>query len=86
MFAQLVDDATGVVLGNQVTPIAVTLDGKPHQLSVPLEAVVYSAEAGSHLTLQIVATTVAYAQPRLGGTVTFGSIGVSLPVARTNAG
>jgi ABC-2 type transport system ATP-binding protein len=82
VFAQLVDDATGVVLGNQVTPIAVTLDGTSHQLSVPLEAVVYAAAAGSHLTLQLVATTVAYAQPRLGGTITFDAIDVSLPTAR----
>ena len=36
---------------------------------------------GSSLTLQLVATTTAYGQPRLGGSVTFAEIGVSLPVA-----
>jgi ABC-2 type transport system ATP-binding protein len=81
VFAQLVDDATGIVLGNQITPIQVTLDGKPHQTSVPLEAIAYTAHAGAHVTLQMVATTTAYAEPRLGGSITFGSIAVSLPVA-----
>jgi ABC-2 type transport system ATP-binding protein len=81
VFAQLVDDATGIVLGNQITPIQVTLDGKRHQASVALEDIAYTAPAGAHVTLQMVATTTAYAEPRLGGTITFDSIAVSLPVA-----
>ncbi len=81
VFAQIVDDATGIVLGNQITPIQVTLDGKTHTTTVPLEVVAYTAHAGAHVTLQLVATTVAYAQPRLGGSITFAKIGVSLPVA-----
>ncbi|MCU1465758.1 MAG: X-Pro dipeptidyl-peptidase family [Actinomycetia bacterium] len=81
VFAQLVDDATGLVLGNQITPIDVTLDGKPHQTSVPLEDIAFTARAGAHVTLQLVATTTAYAEPRLGGSITFDTIGVSLPVA-----
>jgi ABC-2 type transport system ATP-binding protein len=81
VFAQLVDDATGIVLGNQITPIEVTLDGKVHQAAVPLEVVAFTAHTGAHVTLQIVATTVAYAQPRLGGTIQFSDISLSLPVA-----
>jgi ABC-2 type transport system ATP-binding protein len=81
VFAQLVDDATGVVLGNQVTPIGVTLDGKPHHTALPLEDIAFTARAGAHVTLQLVATTTAYAEPRLGGSVTFDTIDVSLPVA-----
>ncbi len=79
VFAQLVDDATGIVLGNQITPIAVTLDGHEHSATVPLEMVVFTARPGAKLTLQIVATTVAYAQPRLGGTIHFGSVRLALP-------
>ena len=30
LFAQIVDDATGTVLGNQITPIALRLDGRTH--------------------------------------------------------
>ena len=79
VFAQLVDDATGLVLGNQITPIAVVLDGQPHTLTLPLEVVAFAAKPGTTLTLQLVATTVAYAVPRLGGRVDFTDISVKLP-------
>jgi ABC-2 type transport system ATP-binding protein len=81
VFAQLVDDTTGLVLGNQATPIAVTLDGKSHTTQLPLEDVVFAGRAGTHLTLQLVASTVSYAVPQLGGHVDFTNIGISLPVA-----
>jgi ABC-2 type transport system ATP-binding protein len=81
VFAQLVDPATGIVIGNQVTPIPVTLDGMPHTSSIGLEDIAFTTRAGRHLTLQLVATTVAYAQPRLGGSVHFTKIAISLPVA-----
>jgi ABC-2 type transport system ATP-binding protein len=81
VFAQLVDPATGVVVGNQITPIDVTLDGKPHTVSVPLEVIAFTARAGSRLTLQLVATTTAYAQPRLGGSIEFTGVDLSLPTA-----
>jgi ABC-2 type transport system ATP-binding protein len=81
VFAQLVDDATGIVLGNQITPIAVTLDGQRHDLTTNLEMVAFTPHAGSTITLQLVATTVAYAPPRLGGSVQFDAIHVELPTA-----
>ncbi len=80
VFAQLVDSSSGLVIGNQVTPIAVTLDGAAHKVSVPLEVIAFAAKAGSTLTLQIVATTVAYAEPQFGGQIDFDSIELSLPV------
>ena len=79
VFAQLVDPTTGLVLGNQITPMKVELDGAPHTLTVPLELIVFSATAGAKLTLQLVASTVAYAQPRLGGRVDFTAIDLELP-------
>jgi ABC-2 type transport system ATP-binding protein len=85
VFAQLVDKATGVVLGNQVTPIDVTLDGATHTTTVPLEIVAYTAEPSSDVELQLVATTVSYGQPRLGGSVTFSAIHLTLPVASSLA-
>ena len=39
VYAQFVDDTTGLVLGNLVTPIPVTLDGQTHTVSVPMEMV-----------------------------------------------
>lgn len=81
VFAQLVDPSTGIVVGNQITPIPVTLDGATHTLTIPLEAVVFTSKPGSSLELQLVATTVAYVQPRLGGSVNFSHIAISLPTA-----
>ena len=80
LFAQLVDDNSHLVLGNQITPIDVTLDGRTHASSLPLEIVAQSLEPNDALTLQIVATTVAYATPGLGGSVTFSDIRIELSV------
>lgn len=82
VFAQLVDAKTGKVLGNQVTPIPVKLDGKRHRVTAPLESVAHTLPRGGRVTLQLVATTVAYAKPRLGGSVTFDRVIVALPTAK----
>jgi ABC-2 type transport system ATP-binding protein len=82
IFAQLVDDTTGLVVGNQITPIPVVLDGATHEVTVPLEVVSHLVRPGTTLTLQLVATTTAYGEPRLGGTVDLSDIAVSLPVVQ----
>jgi ABC-2 type transport system ATP-binding protein len=82
VFAQLVDPATGIVLNNQITPIPVTLDGRSHTVTVPLETVGYTAKAGTSVELQVVATTVAYITPRLGGTIDFARVRVVLPTVK----
>ncbi len=86
VFAQLVDDATGIVLGNQITPVPVVLDGQSHTTKLPLEMVAFTAKAGAHLTLQLVATTVAYGLPRLGGSVHLSAIQVQLPTVAEVSG
>lgn len=81
VYAQLVDDSTGMVLGNQVTPIPVTLDGQTRSVSIPLEPVAHTLTPGQTVTLQLVASSTLY------GTITsFGSLRVtdmqlSLPTA-----
>jgi ABC-2 type transport system ATP-binding protein len=80
VFAQLVDTANDLVVGNQVTPIQVTLDGQHHDVTVPMETISFTTGG---LQLQLVATTVAYAQPQLGGSVTFDKIHVAIPVAQS---
>jgi ABC-2 type transport system ATP-binding protein len=80
VFAQLVDDTTGTVVGNQITPIPLVLDGAEQTLEIPIETVAHLLRPGSSLTLQLVATTVAYAQPRLGGSVDFTDVTITLPV------
>ena len=52
LYAQIVDDKTGRVLGNLVTPIPVTLDGQSHTVTVELgtlnEHCVHRGVAGQH--------------------------------------
>jgi ABC-2 type transport system ATP-binding protein len=80
LFAQLVDDDRGVVVGNQVTPVRLTLDGDRHEADTNLEVVAQHVRPGHTLTLQLIATTDAYAEPRLGGTVKLESIEIRLPL------
>jgi ABC-2 type transport system ATP-binding protein len=81
VYAQLVDDATGLVLGNHVTPIPVTLDGAEHEASFPLEMVAHTLAPGQTVTLQIVASAVTYQPLNVGGSVTISNITLTLPTA-----
>ncbi len=60
VFAQLVDDDTDIVLGNQVTPIPLKLDGEHHSVKRPLEAIAHTLRPGSSVTLQITASATNY--------------------------
>jgi len=68
IYAQVVDDATGLVLGNIATPIPVTLDGQQHMTTVSLEPVAFSLVAGKTVTLQLVGEAALYGTllPQLG--------------------
>jgi ABC-2 type transport system ATP-binding protein len=80
VFAQLVDDERDVVVGNQITPIPLVLDGELQTVEIDLEVIVQRVAPGRTLTLQLVATTPAFAPPRLDGEVTFGRIDLTVPV------
>ena len=79
VFAQLVDDANGEVLGHQITPVPVVLDGKRHTLTLPLEIVAAAVARGEHLTLQLTPSTVAYQAQRAVGSIRFSSIRIVIP-------
>jgi ABC-2 type transport system ATP-binding protein len=79
VYAQLIDDTTGQVLGNQVTPIPVTLDGQTHSLTVPLEQVAETLRPGQKVTLQLVASAANYETLWTAGTLTVSSIQITLP-------
>jgi ABC-2 type transport system ATP-binding protein len=81
LYAQIVDEETGIVLGNQVTPLAVTLDGSPHTLTRPLEMVSALARPGQRLTLQLFSASSVYDLGRTAGTVDLTSIRLELPTA-----
>ena len=79
VFAQLVDEKRGVVVGNQATPIPVVLDGQPHTIKRPLEAVAASAPAGAKYTLQVIGGTQLYGPVRGVASIDFAKIDLSLP-------
>ena len=82
VFAQIVDRQRHIVLGNQVTPLAVTLDGLPHTVSRSLEGVAAAIDPGARYTLQIVGGSRAYGPVRSAGTVALKRIRLSMPSVR----
>lgn len=81
VYAQLVDDTTGLVLGSQVTPIPVTLDGETHTAKIPLEMVAHTLAPGETVTLQIVASAVTYQALWSSGKLNVSDIKLTLPTA-----
>lgn len=79
IYAQLLDDTTGFVLNNQITPIPITLDGKTHTVTEPLEILSATDRPGERFTLQLTASTTAYQTQLAVGAVTFSKIHVVLP-------
>ena len=67
VYAQIVDTARNLVLGNVTTPIPVTLDGEPHTIERPLEPVVARATAGKRYRLQIASASTLYTPQRSSG-------------------
>ncbi len=81
VFAQLVDPASGAVVGGQITPVAIELDGRHRTYDVELEAVVWHSVTESVLRLQIVATASLFTTPQLGGNLACDAIDVRLPTS-----
>lgn len=81
VYAQLVDNTTGLVLGNQVTPIAVTLDGQAHTTTVALEEVAQTLRPGQRLTLQLVASAGDYQAIASLGILNVSNMQLTLPTA-----
>ena len=81
VYAQLVDDTTGQVLGNQVTPIPVTLNGKTQTISMPLNMVAATLRPGQSVTLQLAASSADFATVLAVGALTVSSMTLSLPTA-----
>jgi ABC-2 type transport system ATP-binding protein len=81
VFAQIVDEGRNVVLGNQVTPIPVTLDGARHTVTRSLEGVAASVAKGARYRLQIVGGSQVYGPVRNAGAVQLASIKLTLPTA-----
>ncbi|MCV7281215.1 X-Pro dipeptidyl-peptidase [Mycolicibacterium flavescens] len=82
VYAQLVDNTTGLVLGSLITPIPVTLDGKSHSVTVSLEPVAHTLRPGESITLQLVSSAGTYERilPSV-GVLNIEGIEVSVPTA-----
>jgi ABC-2 type transport system ATP-binding protein len=85
LYAQILSNANGLVLGNQVTPLPVTLDGQSHSLTIPLEGIAADAGPGSTYTLQITDGTSVYFAARASGLVNLTKISVSIPTVAAGA-
>ena len=85
VYAQIVDNATGQVLGNLNTPIPVTLDGKTHTIDAfAIDNIAYSAPSSpSSLTLQIVGNTSMFQNNAVIWGVDINKLTVTLPRTST---
>ena len=86
VYAQLVDDSSGLVLGYIATPIPVTLDGTTRTVTVDLEPVAHTLRPGESVTLQLVASAGLYERiiPAL-GVLNVSSMQLTLPTANPAA-
>lgn len=80
-YAQFVDLDSGHVVGNQATPIPLTLDGASHAIERSLDGIAHSATPVSRLQLQIIPATALYREQTSTGVVTSDRVDVTLPAA-----
>jgi len=79
------DTNTGRVVGNILTPIPVTLDGRTHDLSVDMEDIAYTMGQNDALTLQIVGSATPFENFTAYGAINVSPIELSLPTADSAA-
>ena len=80
VYAQIVDEQRNVVVGNQVTPIPVTLDGKRHTADISLEPIAARARPGDRYRLQLIPASNVYYPLGATGLLTVESARIELPV------
>jgi ABC-2 type transport system ATP-binding protein len=79
LYAQVLDRRTGRVVGNQVVPIPVKLDGGVHTVERQLEGIATRGGPDARFTVQIAAGTSVYDRQRATGAVTLRSVEATLP-------
>jgi len=85
VFAQIIERKSGRVVGNQVTPIRVSLDGKQRTIEVPLEPIAAQSGPGQGLQLQLLSSSNVYDIQRNAGVVNVESAELTLPVIDPDA-
>ena len=79
MYAQIVDEQRNIVVGNEVTPIRLTLDGLPHTVTRSLEGVAASIAKGARYRLQVIGGSGVYGPVRTAASIQLSSIRLTLP-------
>ena len=79
VYAQIVDDKTHLVLGNQATPIPVVLDGQTHTETYSLEQVAETLAPGQSVHVQIVTSTIDFLNFYSFGSIDVKGMSISLP-------
>jgi ABC-2 type transport system ATP-binding protein len=80
LYAQIVSTAANRVLGGQVTPIPVVLDGRERTVERPLEVIAAHSYGDAGYRLQILAGTLVYSVQRSIGSVRLSRVAGSLPL------
>ncbi len=85
LFAQLiVTDAKGnrSVVGDEVAPVPVTLDGRQHSITIPfaIANIAYTVQPGDKLTLQLTSSALVFASISAFGLVNVSDIAVTVPI------
>lgn len=80
LYAQVVNDESGQVLGGQATPIPVVLDGRTRTIERPLEVIAAHSDGAVPYRLQVSPASSLYSGQRSTGTVSLSQIAASLPL------
>jgi len=80
LYAQVLDAGANRVVGNQVTPIPVILDGQRRTVTRELEPIAAHATSSSRYRVQIAAGTTVYGLQRSTGAATLSRVEAALPV------
>ena len=80
LYGQILDAGSGRIVGHQVAPIPVTLDGRTRTVEHSLEMIAARSEAGASYSLQITPGTPVYAPQRSTGRVVLDAVAASLPI------
>ncbi len=79
VYAQIVDDETGLVLGNQVTPIPVVLDGQSRTVTFTMEQIGHTLKPGESVTVQLVTSAFSFLNFYSYGGIKVEGMSVKLP-------
>jgi ABC-2 type transport system ATP-binding protein len=80
LYAQIVDARANRVVGNQVTPIPVTLDGQGHTITLPMEVIAAHLLPSMIYRVQVTPSSPVYTQQRSVGKVDQMTLEAALPL------